>query len=279
MSLEEFKYFLIGLEKKESTIERYLWAIRHLQELLSRLFGVDDFAEVPPKRLLVLLGMLKDKMGWEKTTFYTYVSALRVYLEFTGLTEHVAALRKIKAPPEPEERPDLTREEVRRLVRAAEELGERNLADLLRVLWQTGMRVSEALSITRDSLVREGGRCFIVVAHTKSGRARKVPVSEDLFSRLQEWCRIHRGRAFPRSYKTYYRLLKQAGRKAGIPGRKLYFHALRARFIKDAYSYTKNLKLVQAAVGHANIKTTARYIRVEEGEIEALYKKKIEEKI
>src|SRR4029453_3337281 len=70
----------------------------------------------------------------------------------------------------------LTPEEANRLLAAARESRNADLADLIELSLFTGLRQSEALQLTWDRVDRSRGVLLLEV--TKSGRRRQVPLNE-----------------------------------------------------------------------------------------------------
>ncbi len=64
-------------------------------------------------------------------------------------------------------------------------------------------------------------------------------------------------------------LVKRLARKAQIPeAEKVSPHTLRHTFATDLYRETKNLRLVQKALGHASVATTQIYTHIVDEELE-----------
>jgi len=173
-----------------------------------------------------------------------------------------------KYPAEP-----LTQDEARVIFNACSKrapTGIRNRA-LLVVLYRGGLRISEALSVLPKDLDAEAGT--IRVLRGKGKKARLVGLDAGAWAVLQVWLeRRSQMRISARvplfctlqgePMKTAYvrAMLPRLARKAGIQ-RRVHPHAFRHSFAFELVNERTPLHVVQAALGHASIATTDRYIR------------------
>ena len=144
---------------------------------------------------------------------------------------------------------------------------------LLELLYATGMRVSEL--VTLPASAGRGGRPFIGVTG-KGGRERLVPLNPASHRALEEYreARVALGRAeskwlFPadsaKGYLTrqaFARDLKGVALRAGLDAAKLSPHVLRHAFATHLLSGGADLRVVQTLLGHADISTTQIYTHV-----------------
>lgn len=167
----------------------------------------------------------------------------------------------------------LTPDEARLLFNACSKrapTGIRNRA-LLVLLYRGGLRISEALAVLPKDLNPEAGT--VRVLRGKGRTARLVGLDAGAWAVLQVWMerrvQLGIGARAPlfctlagEPMKTAYvrAMLPRLARKAGIQ-RRVHAHALRHSFAFDLVNERTPLNLVQAALGHASIATTDRYIR------------------
>lgn len=117
----------------------------------------------------------------------------------------------------------------------------------------TGARASEILNLRRiDVFITEKS---ILFKGLKNSNDREIPLTDELFSALTEYLKTHdEERIFPIGYNQllniwhYYRPVKKK------------FHALRHTFAVELYKNTKDIKLVQMALGHRSINNTQIYL-------------------
>jgi integrase len=159
--------------------------------------------------------------------------------------------------------PYLRPEEVSALIEAARKLryGERNVL-LIKVLYQCGLRISEALSLTPSHLIRfEGIPCLRVKG--KGGKERLVHVPETLSSQLLAYA-YQRGlkatdRFFNLNRKNAHKMLVKAAKLAGLTKR-VYPHLLRHSCAIERLRQTGNPKALQWHLGHSSMAMTMRYL-------------------
>ncbi len=174
--------------------------------------------------------------------------------------------------------------EVERLLEAArtrvkESSGKRllkalRLLALIELLYATGLRISELVTLTPRSAMAE--KDFILVKG-KGGRERLVPVSAAARAALEQFlaARAKAGEAeskwlFPSSgaegHLTRQHVaveLKALAREAGLAAETLSPHVLRHGFASHLLAGGADLRAVQQMLGHADISTTQIYTHVQ----------------
>ena len=187
----------------------------------------------------------------------------------------------------------LTEDEVSRLLEAARDSGRRpaerlRLTCLMELLYATGMRVSELVSLPMTA-ARGDPRLLLVVG--KGGKERLVPLSPPARAALTEWL-AHRdrvddlarseGRAvsrflFPSGGKAghltrqaFYLRIKALAIAAGISPAKVTPHRLRHAFATHLLANGADLRAIQVLLGHADVATTEIYTHVLEARLRDL---------
>jgi integrase/recombinase XerD len=158
----------------------------------------------------------------------------------------------------------LTPAEVRQLENAALQnprKGERD-ALLVRLLFQTGLRISEALSLTPNHLeVFEGRPTFRFVGKGKKPRRVACPIT--LAESLQAYAFRHQlissERFFAINRFRGYQIIIGAAKKSGLEKR-VYPHLLRHSDAIERLRQTRNPKALQDHLGHASPLMTLRYL-------------------
>ncbi len=175
----------------------------------------------------------------------------------------------------------LTVEEVSALIAAAGAGPEavRNTC-LLEVLYATGMRVSELVSLPVSAA---RGDPQVLLIRGKGDKERLVPLSPAARTALTEWLKIRDGdeadrRAqgdapsrylFPSTSKAghltrhrVFGLLKDLAVAAGVSPAKVTPHTLRHAFATHLLEGGADLRVIQTLLGHADIVTTEIYTHV-----------------
>lgn len=140
--------------------------------------------------------------------------------------------------------------ELERVLRNFEDTNPRDCT-LLWMALLTGARAQEALNIKKQDLNEHEKSVFII--GIKGSNDREIPVPPWLFKKLMQIKPAADGRLFPISYNRFrqiwdlYRPIKKK------------LHSLRHTFAINLYQKTKDLRLVQVALGHRNITNTMIY--------------------
>jgi integrase/recombinase XerD len=167
----------------------------------------------------------------------------------------------------------------RLLDRAAADAGDGTLAAkrlhaLVEVLYATGLRVSELVSLPVGVALRDE-RFFIV--RGKGSKERMVPLSQKARAAMRGWLAAraaHPGMVdspflFPASSESghlprqvFARELKALAARVGIPTAKISPHVLRHAFASHLLHHGADLRAVQQLLGHTDISTTQIYTHV-----------------
>lgn len=184
----------------------------------------------------------------------------------------------------------LSREEVSALIEAARrEAGEgaagRRLLCMLEILYASGLRVSELVTLPLSAV--RSCEAFLLVTG-KGRKERLVPVNRAAREAIDDYLAVReefvsptvRGGArrylFPSSAdeghltrRRCHQLLKDLAAKAGIRPDKLSPHVLRHAFATHLVEGGADLRSVQTLLGHADIATTQIYTHVANARLKA----------
>ena len=151
--------------------------------------------------------------------------------------------------------------------------GLRNLC-LLHVMLDAGLRAAEALAVRGRDVEWMSGK--VTVRQGKGKKDRILWLNDIALEALRQW---RERRPIPATrlfttlqgtpiYSAYLRVMvKRYARKAGI-SKDVHPHLLRHTFATDLYRATKNIRLVQKALGHADLSTTMIYTHLVDEELE-----------
>lgn len=184
------------------------------------------------------------------------------------------------APKLPDRLPKaLTIAQVESLLAATEgeEPGDLRDRALLELLYATGARVSEAVSLNVDDLVGEEGTADLVRLLGKGGKQRIVPVGSFARTALDAYLvrarplLSARGRATPAlflgmrgarlSRQNAWLVIRAAGERAKLDV-EISPHSLRHSFATHLLQGGADVRVVQELLGHASVATTQIYTRV-----------------
>ena len=152
---------------------------------------------------------------------------------------------------------------------------------MLELLYASGLRVSEIVSLPRDALDLSTG---ILRVTGKGGRERLVPFGRS----AADWLRRYLAEARPRldrkgsaplfisvrgggmTRQRFWQLIERYGRKARIRTR-LTPHRLRHSFATHLLEHGADLRALQMMLGHADIATTQIYTQVSRSRLRRVY--------
>jgi len=159
--------------------------------------------------------------------------------------------------------PYLLPEEVQKLAEGTRKRrnGKRDYLFIL-LLYQTGLRISEALSLTLAKIYKFDGKPVIEVIG-KGKKLRLVSCPESLANKLIAYARHKKldsqDRLFPFNRIRGWQIIKEAARKARFEKR-VFPHLLRHSDAIERLRQTGNPKALQHHLGHSSISMVLRYL-------------------
>ncbi len=172
-------------------------------------------------------------------------------------------------------------DDVRRLLRTIGSRDLRHRRDLLvaLLLFNQGLRISEVAHLERSHVKKHGRRTYLALVGKGGSEIRSVlpddlaellerhvrgrnPGSRFVFTRMDR--EEHGGRSpdRPLAARTIRAKLKVYAVKAGLDPALIRPHSGRVYFITQSYLKTRDLERVARAVGHRELATTRRYLRL-----------------
>ena len=140
----------------------------------------------------------------------------------------------------------------------------------LELLYATGMRVSELLSLPREVL---GAKADVMIIKGKGSKERMVPLSSaakeaasallDLTEAKSRWLFPGRDPKQPLTRQAFFLLLKQIALEAGLDPARVSPHVLRHSFASHMLARGADLRSLQLLLGHADISTVQIYTHVQ----------------
>lgn len=123
---------------------------------------------------------------------------------------------------------------------------------LIKIALKTGARAQELLNIKKSDLnIYEES---ILIRGIKGSNDREIPIKSDLFRQLKSYSDSHDSKLlFPISYSRLRQIWEFY---RPVPKK---FHCLRHTFAIQIYKKTRDVRLVQVALGHRNVMNTMIY--------------------
>jgi integrase/recombinase XerD len=190
------------------------------------------------------------------------LSAIRFF--YTEVLER-DIFQKIHRPKKTEKLPTiLTKDEVKNMI---EQTNNKKHRILIEMLYGSGLRVSEAVSLKKEDINLD--ERFNIIRKGKGGKDRQIIMSfkarTDLKSflskRKDENPFIFNSSKGHITSRQAQRIVKDAALKAGIKKR-VFCHALRASFATHLLNSGVDLREIQVLLGHKRISTTQIYTKV-----------------
>jgi integrase/recombinase XerD len=289
---EDVKKFLKYLEVEKgfsrNTLEAYENDLNQLAGSLEE-SGITSWEDFNRQTLLSYLTNLKERR-YAATTVARKVAAIKSFFGFLvaegqvkeNPTREVPSPRVGKSLPKP-----ISITQARQLLEETEKRdtpeAKRDKA-MLHLLYASGMRVSELVSLNLNDIDTEGGyvRCF-----GKGGKERLIPIHSQAVTALKDY--ISQGR--PRlkagvgeealflnrrgerlTRQGLWQILKGHAKSANL-GVEITPHTLRHSFATHMLSGGADLRSVQELLGHANISTTQVYTHLTTEHVRRAYEK------
>ena len=162
----------------------------------------------------------------------------------------------------------LSLDEVGALIRAVHDPRYQAIA---MVMYGAGLRIAEALALEVGDI--DGARGVIRVRHGKGDKAREAKLSPSLYQWLRDyWQRVRpplpylfaSARTGKRPVMASVRKALAAAAKQAWIKKRVTPHVLRHSFATHLLEHGTDVRVVGALLGHASLKSTARYARVTE---------------
>lgn len=251
--IREYVAWLYQCEKSNATIRKY----QHYLVCFRDYLGGE-----PVCKDRVIRWKEKMKACWSPITINGALAALNELFRFKGWGDCTVKFLKVSRRVFGREERELSKEEYKRMVEAAENSGNERMALLLQTVCVTGIRISELSYITVEALTC--GRAEVAC----KGKVRTILLPGDLCRLLKQYARkrnIQSGMIFvtrtdhPMDRSNIWREMKKLAKAAQVEPEKAFPHNLRHLFARTFYSREKDLLRLADILGHSNINTTRIY--------------------
>lgn len=293
--LRFLEYLELEKNKAQKTIKNYSFYLNKFQKLNN----VPDASAITPqlvRQFKLSLNRVKDAKGksLKKVTINYHLIALRSFLKYLIRVEGLEVMAPDRVElldEEDREIKTLNEEDLQRLLDGPNlntKEGRRDRA-ILELLFSSGLRVSELVSLNRDQINLEtrefsirgkGGYIRVAFISEKAAWVLKMYLAkrEDAFRPLF----IRYGGPTPDSSafgddlrlttRSVETIVKKYAKTAGIMSDPTP-HTLRHSFATDLLSAGADLRSVQEMLGHKNVATTQIYTHVTNPQLKAVHKK------
>lgn len=258
--VEQYRRYLTLTNFKSSTTKMYCKTVSKFLFYCREKFPNQELSQDHAQDYL----LHRVEMGRSWATINCDYSSLRKY--YKEILEYDWLLKKMPRPKRDKALPSiLSKEEVARLISHAPTFKHQVF---LTFLYSTGVRLSEAANVKLIDIDSE--RMQIHIHRGKGAKDRKVLLTEKLLLLLRTYYKICRPveylfngqqRGMPYSPGAAQWSIRRARKLAGIR-RKCSIHVLRNCYATHHLELGTDLVFLQEQLGHKNLKTTAKYIRL-----------------
>jgi len=282
-----YNHLLIEKGASENTLEAYG---RDLNRYVSYLEdkGIEDIRSATPQTVVEFLVQIRSE-GLSANSMNRALAALRGFYKFL-LHEKIveeSPLTNIELAKVWMRLPDtVSKEEMNLILSQPGEATAGALRDsaMLELLYATGLRVSELIGLTMNSINWQVG--FLVVMG-KGGKERVVPMGKTAYDAVRRYLDEARpkllkvkttdilflnrfGRAFTR--QGLWKIIIHYAQKAGLQ-KSVHPHTFRHSFATHLLEGGADLRAVQVMLGHSDISTTQIYTHVTRDRLKEIHKK------
>jgi Site-specific recombinase XerD len=268
---EEFVKHLISLGKSENTISAYL---RDLKDLI-------EFSRVLNKNVLELdkgdfrfFVPFLQKRDLSPSTINRKISSLKTYYRFLMKRGYIKEdpLKVIQKPKIPNRIPrPVDTDKILQVLKSWEAKNDDEILarDIITVLYSTGLRISELLSLKGKDVDLSN---MVVRVRGKGGKYRNVPIVRICAEVLERYIKGPEDRLFNINRFKAYRMIRKIFEKiAKVNG--VHPHTLRHSFATHLVERGADLKTVQEILGHSKLSTTQIYTKVSPQHLFEVYRR------
>lgn len=274
-------YLVSEFNYSENTIAAYKNDLRQFYTYLIGL-GINQWSDLAEKNVRDYVEKMHKQNGklYTSSSIARKVAAIKSFFHYLlanqliqgDPTENIGSPKVQKRLPKP-----LSAEDVTNLLNAprSEKISPKSLRDiaLLNLLYTTGMRVTEAVSLVVTDLDLENN---ILTCSGKDGQSRDLPIEPETRYVLADYLERGRGELVKNSDEAalfinhrgeqltrqgLWLIIKAYARQAQLSG-EVTPHTLRHSFAAHKLENGIDLQKVQKLLGHANISTTHIYAQL-----------------
>lgn len=254
-TIQQFEQHLRMEEKSENTVKKY---IRDVTAFAKYVDG-----KTVSKELAIAYKQHLQDHTYAVRSINSMIASLNSLFAF--LEWYECKLKSIKLQRQifcPEEK-ELTKTEYARLIRSANQKGNKRLNLIIQTICGTGIRVSELQFITVEAVQK--GEATVSL----KGKTRSVFIVKDLQKKLLRYIteeKIRKGHVFvtrtgkPMCRTNIWREMKSLCKQADVNPNKVFPHNLRHLFARTFYSIEKDIAKLADLLSHSSINTTRIYI-------------------
>jgi len=282
--LRKFLKHLGGRSK--DTMKYYRLTLGHLNEHLKakgkrleqmRVDDVEDFLEAARRRHVSSMTIASLALRIRKFAEWLWRQSLLEDKDWRNMEDYT---KNQKGKEGEDNREALSDEDIRTILR---KVRYPLYAMIFWIAWQFGLRRMEICNLKVSHIDWEHKVLKIVCS--KGGRSRKIPILKHQEAPLKKWLKYRETEKPSYEYLFYNFDGKPLNRSAvslifkkiwKISGIHVYCHRCRYTFAVDLWKRDVDIFVISKMLGHKNIETTMRYLKVQEKMVEYAYREMLE---
>lgn len=264
----------------KNTIEAYRRDLRDFLKIVNI-----DATHIQEEHILTYINKLSEK-HYSASSISRRISCIRHFFQFLMSEGEITSnpALHIEMPNKPKSLPKaLMQDTILQLIEASytESSNEGlRLTAMLELMYASGMRVSELVSLKLSQLYKRGDDIEYIIIKGKGNKERIGMINEAANKALKQYLQIRShfltmehsdflfssytkdGKVTHITRQRFGQMLKQLAIDSGINPAKVSPHALRHSFATHLLENGADLRMVQEMLGHADISSTQIYTRV-----------------
>lgn len=257
IDLTDFICYLKEEERSKNTISTYITGLKTYFQ---------KFNEITKPNLIEWKDWLKD--NFKPNTINLRIIGMNEYLKF--INQQDLSLKLVKKQQQMHTDNVISIEDYNKLIDGLLKDNNKKWYYIVRLLAETGVRVSELLKLKIENL----DTC-IVDMHTKASKCRRIYIKRSLGDELKNWLNSqgrYKGNIIlnrfgnPMTSRGIDQSLKDLGERYDIDKRVMHAHSFRHFFAIQFLKKEQNISLLADLMGHSSISTTALYTRLSQKE-------------
>lgn len=267
-AIKEYEIYMEHQEKSPKTIAGYLQDLNFFRKWLEKEWNGPVFLEdVNFRDVEKFLKSLKEERNYKPASRKRISVSIKMFFKYAwkkklciqDIASEIDAVKYV-----PSEREYLTEEEALNFIK---EIRHPVVKVLTTTLLYTGMRISEALSLTTEDVDLVNG--WINVRNGKGNKTRKIPICKKLERELKDYMmwRVESEQFFATektralSIGRVQSIIKETRTRLGIK-KHITAHVFRHSFASQLVKKDANIVSISKLLGHSNLKTTSIYTHV-----------------
>lgn len=249
IDIEGFRNYLFEEELSANTIYNYTYAMKKYSRM---------FDEVTKPNAIAFKKSLMEQ--FKPKSVNNRITALMRYCKYKDIP---VKLKQVKEQKKTHIDNVITKEQYEKLLQCLKADGKYRYAVFVMLIGKTGMRISEALRVTKKDILN-GSVTMFTKGHMRTIYFPKSLVTEigDFIEPMQDTDKIMQNRyGKPLTSRGMSEILKRMAKKYDIPKEVMHAHAFRHFFAIEFLKRNNNIALLADVLGHSDVKMTQLYLR------------------